>query len=250
MLDDLTPEKDGTPVIDMEDDVIRGALVSHQGEVTFPPPPPKTKAIGAAPAKKKPPEETPEERAARELAEIRRASKRTTWLLGVGGMALLLVGTVAPASFMQHFIVFVLACFVGFHVIWGVAHSLHTPLMALTNAISSIIIVGALLQVGSASGLVTVLAALAILMASLNIFGGFLVTRRHARDVPKELVDEYWPRDRCLRGSGDLLHPRARRAVQPGKGQAGHLVRHRRHGPWRLSPPSARPPSEASSSPR
>ena len=79
---------------------------------------------------------------------------------------------------MAHFIVFVLSCFVGFHVIWNVAHSLHTPLMAITNAISSIIILGALLQIGSSSGIVVVLAALSVLMASINIFGGFLVTRR------------------------------------------------------------------------
>ena len=79
---------------------------------------------------------------------------------------------------MQHFIVFVLSVFVGFQVIWNVAHSLHTPLMAITNAISSIIILGALLQVGSTSWIVTILAALSILMASVNIFGGFLVTRR------------------------------------------------------------------------
>jgi len=116
-----------------------------------------------------------------EAAEEVRVARRTALLVGllaVGGGLLLLIGTVAPASFMQHFIVFVLACFVGFYVIWNVAHSLHTPLMAITNAISSIIILGALLQVGSASGIVTVLAALAVLMASINIFGGFLVTRR------------------------------------------------------------------------
>ena len=99
-------------------------------------------------------------------------------MLGIGGLLCLAVGTVAPPSFMQHFIVFVLAVFVGYHVIWGVAHSLHTPLMAITNAISSIIIVGALLQVASGSAAVMVLAAVAILMASVNIFGGFLVTRR------------------------------------------------------------------------
>jgi NAD(P) transhydrogenase subunit alpha len=79
---------------------------------------------------------------------------------------------------MQHFIVFALSVFVGFQVIWNVAHSLHTPLMAITNAISSIIILGALLQVGSTSVIVMILAALSILMASVNIFGGFLVTRR------------------------------------------------------------------------
>ena len=177
MMDDLTPGKDGTPVVNMDDDVIRGALVCHEGQITFPPPPPKVKAIAAVP-KKKEPEETPEQKAARELAEVRTAANRTTALLAGGGVALLLVGTVAPASFMQHFIVFVLACFVGFHVIWNVAHSLHTPLMAITNAISSIIILGALLQIGSGSWIVMLLAALSVLMASVNIFGGFLVTRR------------------------------------------------------------------------
>ena len=88
------------------------------------------------------------------------------------------VGLVAPASFMQHFIVFVLSVFVGFQVIWNVSHSLHTPLMAVTNAISSIIILGAVIQIGSSSVIITILAALAVFMAAINIFGGFLVTRR------------------------------------------------------------------------
>ena len=91
---------------------------------------------------------------------------------------MLLVGLWAPASFMQHFIVFVLAVFVGFQVIWGVAHSLHTPLMAVTNAISSIIIVGALMQIGSGGILIILLAGLSVFMAGINIFGGFMVTRR------------------------------------------------------------------------
>ncbi|MEM7056071.1 MAG: Re/Si-specific NAD(P)(+) transhydrogenase subunit alpha [Pseudomonadota bacterium] len=177
MMDDLTPEKDGVPNINMEDDVIRGALVCHQGEITYPPPPPKVAAIAAQP-KKKEVEETAEQKAAREQAEMKKSLDRTAWMLGVGGALLLLVGTVAPGSFMQHFIVFVLSVFVGFYVIWGVAHALHTPLMAITNAISSIIIVGALLQIGSSSTIVVILAALSILMASVNIFGGFLVTRR------------------------------------------------------------------------
>lgn len=88
------------------------------------------------------------------------------------------VGYVAPPGFMSHFIVFVLSCFVGFQVIWNVSHSLHTPLMAVTNAISSIIILGALMQIGSGNWLVVILAALSVLMAGVNIFGGFLVTRR------------------------------------------------------------------------
>ncbi len=177
MLDDLTPEKDGVPNVNMEDVVIRGCTVIKDGDVTFPPPAVATSAAPKAPAPKKV-EETPEEIAAREAEEQRKAGTRTTMMLLGGGALLLLLGMVAPASFMQHFIVFVLACFVGFYVIWNVAHSLHTPLMALTNAISSIIIVGALLQVGSSNTVVIVLAALSILMASVNIFGGFLVTRR------------------------------------------------------------------------
>ncbi len=178
MLDDLTPGKDGAPVVNMEDDVIRGALVTHAGEITFPPPPPKIQAIAAAKPKPKVPEETREAKAARELAELRRAGNQTSILLLAGGALTLLIGAVAPVSFMQHFIVFVLAVFVGYHVIWNVAHALHTPLMAITNAISSIIIVGALLQVGSGSAIVVILAAISILIASVNIFGGFLVTRR------------------------------------------------------------------------
>lgn len=178
MMDDLTPEKDGVPVIDMEDDVIRGALVTHEGEITWPPPPPKIKAIAAAAPQKKETAESPEEKAARELAEMKKSLNRTGLLLAIGGGACLALGMVAPPSFMQHFIVFVLSVFIGFHVIWGVAHSLHTPLMAITNAISSIIIVGALLQIVSGSFLVILLAAVSVLMASVNIFGGFLVTRR------------------------------------------------------------------------
>jgi NAD(P) transhydrogenase subunit alpha len=177
MMDDLTPKKDGTPVVNMEDDVIRGATVAHAGEVTYPPPPPKVQAIAKA-APKKAAVESAEAKAARELAEVEKAGNRTTVLLVVGTVLTLLVGLVAPVSFMQHFIVFALACFVGFYVIWNVSHALHTPLMAITNGISSIIILGALLQIGSGSVLVAILAALATLMASVNIFGGFLVTRR------------------------------------------------------------------------
>lgn len=89
-----------------------------------------------------------------------------------------LVGAYAPPAFMGHFIVFALSCFVGFQVIWGVSHSLHTPLMAVTNAISGIIIIGALLQIGSGGWLVLVLAAISVLIATINTVGGFMVTRR------------------------------------------------------------------------
>ena len=91
---------------------------------------------------------------------------------------MLIIGNFAPASFMQHFIVFALACFVGYQVIWNVSHALHTPLMAVTNAISGIIILGALLQVGSGSFIVTVLASISVLIATINIVGGFMVTKR------------------------------------------------------------------------
>ncbi|WP_027246125.1 Re/Si-specific NAD(P)(+) transhydrogenase subunit alpha [Leisingera daeponensis] len=177
MMADLTPDKDGQVNHNMEDDVIRGATVAFEGEITFPPPPPKVQAIAAKP-KAAVPELTPEEKRAREVEAFKAQTKSQVAMLAGGGALLLLVGLFAPVSFMQHFIVFALACFVGFQVIWGVAHSLHTPLMAVTNAISSIIILGALMQIGSGSFLVILLAALSVFMAGINIFGGFLVTRR------------------------------------------------------------------------
>jgi NAD(P) transhydrogenase subunit alpha len=178
MMTDLTPEKNGKVDHNMEDDVIRGATVTHQGEITFPPPPPKVQAIAAQKPKEKPKELTPEEKRAQEVAAFKAQTKQQVTLLAVGGAAILLAGFFAPASFMQHFIVFVLSVFVGFQVIWNVSHALHTPLMAVTNAISSIIILGALMQIGSGSWLVLVLAAVSVFMAGINIFGGFMVTRR------------------------------------------------------------------------
>lgn len=178
MLTDLTPKKDGVIDHNMGDDVIRGATVAHGGEVTWPPPPPKIAAIAVQKPKEKARELTPEEKRANEVAAFKAQTRSQVGLLAIGGGLLLLAGLYAPASFMSHFIVFVLSCFVGFQVIWNVSHSLHTPLMAITNAISSIIILGALLQIGSGSWLVVLLAALSVLMAGVNIFGGFLVTRR------------------------------------------------------------------------
>lgn len=177
-LTDLTPAKDGAIVQNMEDDVIRGATVTHAGDVTFPPPPPKVQAIAAQKPKEKAKALTVEERRAAEVAAFRNQTRRQVTLIGAGAVLMLLVGLFAPASFLSHFIVFVLSVFIGFQVIWNVSHSLHTPLMAVTNAISSIIILGALLQIGSGSAIVVILAALAVLMAAVNIFGGFLVTRR------------------------------------------------------------------------
>ena len=178
MMTDLTPGKDGVVVHNMEDDVIRGATVAFEGEVTWPPPPPKVQAIAAAKPKEKPKELTPAEKRAQEVAAFQEQTKMQVGLLGLGALLVLAVGLVAPETFMRNFVIFVLAVFVGFQVIWKVSHSLHTPLMAVTNAISSIIIVGALLQIGSTSGLITVMAAVALLMAAVNIFGGFMVTRR------------------------------------------------------------------------
>ena len=177
MIADLTPEKDGVIVHDMEDDVIRGATVVNAGEITFPPPPPKIQAIAAKP-KEKVPDKTPEEIRADEITAFKKQTKNQVKLLAFGAALILLVGSYAPPSFMQHFIVFVLSVFVGFQVIWNVSHSLHTPLMAVTNAISSIIILGALLQIGSTSFIVILLAAISLLLAGINIFGGFLVTKR------------------------------------------------------------------------
>ncbi len=178
MLDDLTPEKDGQIAINMEDDVIRGATAVHAGEITFPPPAPKVQAIGKAPTAPKPVEPTAEEKAAAELAATRKAGRRQLGLLTIGALFMLLIGSYAPTSFMQHFIVFVLSCFVGFQVIWNVSHALHTPLMAITNAISGIIILGALLQIGSSNQIVMILASISVLIATINIVGGFMVTRR------------------------------------------------------------------------
>ncbi len=176
MMTDLTPKKDGKLKHDMKDDVIRGATATHKGKITFPPPPPKIQAIAAQ--KPKAPEKTADEIKAEEAAAALQAGKQQTMVLIGGGLLMLLIGAYAPASFMQHFIVFVLSCFIGFQVIWKVSHALHTPLMAITNAISGIIILGALLQIGGHGFIVTVLASISILIATINIVGGFMVTRR------------------------------------------------------------------------
>jgi len=235
MMTDLTPEKDGQVVHNMEDDVIRGATVTKGGEITWPPPPPKTKAIAAQPKKDKPKDLTPEEKKAKESAAFKEATKQQVTLLAAGGALMLLIGAFAPASFMQHFVVFALACFVGFQVIWGVAHSLHTPLMAITNAISGIVVVGALLQVGSGNIIVVLLAGISILIASINIFGGFLVTRRmlamfqKSKGGARENVVQWTCLCRLYSGLCSL-HSRTWRAAESGKRETCDLVRHRRHG--------------------
>jgi NAD(P) transhydrogenase subunit alpha len=174
----LTPGKDGALVLDLEDPVQRGMTVTRAGEELWPPPP---VAVSSAPPAAEPapaPEVDPAERAraAREAARLK--GQRQLVGLGLGAVLLALAITFSPAAFLGHITVFVLAVFVGYYVISNVSHSLHTPLMAQTNAISGIILVGALLQIGSENTVVTVLAVVAAAVASINIFGGFLVAFR------------------------------------------------------------------------
>ena len=171
LLTDMTPEKDGHITVNMEDEAIRGATVIKEGEITWPPPPPK---LSAAPVAK------PAEVVASVVEEPEQPKPLWKQLMpvGIAAVAMLWMGSVAPESFMSHFTVFVLACFIGYMVIWNVSPSLHTPLMSVTNAISSIIIIGALIQVSAPSGLASFLAFVAIFITSINIFGGFGVTRR------------------------------------------------------------------------
>ncbi|MCB1760631.1 MAG: Re/Si-specific NAD(P)(+) transhydrogenase subunit alpha [Gammaproteobacteria bacterium] len=171
LLTDMTPQKDGELQVDMEDEVVRGLTVIHAGEITWPPPAPKLSAA-PAPAKQAAPVAQPQP------VEEKPAAWKTAAGMGVAGLLLLALGSVAPAAFLSHFTVFVLACILGYMVIWNVTPALHTPLMSVTNAISGIIVIGALLQVSGASSGVTWLAGIAILIATINIAGGFLVTQR------------------------------------------------------------------------
>ena len=178
MLADLTPGKDGILVHNMADDVLRSATVTFRGEITFPPPAPKVRAIAAQKPPERPKTLTTAEVRSREIQKFRKATRRQVGVLVPGALFMLLVGAYAPPVFMSHFIVFALACFVGFQVIWGVSPALHTPLMAVTNAISGIIIIGALLQIAPGTGPVKLLAAVSVVIATINIVGGFMVTRR------------------------------------------------------------------------
>ncbi|MBT6584212.1 MAG: Re/Si-specific NAD(P)(+) transhydrogenase subunit alpha [Gammaproteobacteria bacterium] len=169
LLTDMTKEKDGNAKVDFDDEVVRGATAVKEGEITFPPPAPK---LSAAPAKPK------EEAKPVEPVEEKPSVMGPLVTFGAGSLALFGLGAVAPTSFMAHFTVFVLACFVGYMVIWNVSAALHTPLMSVTNAISSIIIIGALLQISSTNMTITWVAGFAVLITAINITGGFAVTRR------------------------------------------------------------------------
>jgi NAD(P) transhydrogenase subunit alpha len=173
----LCKNKDGQINIDFEDEVIRGATVVKDGEISWPAP---AISVSAAPASKT-------ENKAEIVIEEKAPNK---WIKPVAAIiAAGLFGwlaNAAPTDFLAHFTVFMLACIVGYGVVWNVAHSLHTPLMSVTNAISGIIIIGALLQVGSDNLVVTVLSTIAILIATINIVGGFTVTHRMLKMFQKD----------------------------------------------------------------
>lgn len=164
----LTPEKDGVLRLDMDDVVQRGITVTRDGATMWPPPPVQVSAAPAAPAaavvEKEPP--TPPD------------PRRRLYAAGLAAVLFLALATAAPPSFLPSLTVFVLAVVIGFYVIGNVHHALHTPLMSVTNAISGIIVVGAILQAPIDNLAVQVIAGVAILLASINVFGGFLVTRR------------------------------------------------------------------------
>ena len=166
----VTPDKDGQPVLDMEDTVVRGMTVTQGEETLWPPPPVQVSAAPAAPAAATP---TAEAEPAKPVDPIRKF-----WFIGAAAVLFLVAAAFMPMAFLSHFIVFALAVVIGFYVIGSVHHALHTPLMSVTNAISGIIVVGALLQVTSTNLLIQVIAAAAIFFASINVFGGFTVTNR------------------------------------------------------------------------
>ncbi|WP_331748521.1 Re/Si-specific NAD(P)(+) transhydrogenase subunit alpha [Streptomyces chartreusis] len=165
----LTPAKDGQVTLDLEDAVQRGLTVVHQGDVLWPPPPVQVSASPAVAA----PVQTPQKKAERKLSPTAKLA-----LTGTGSLALFVLNASAPSEITQHFTVLMLAVVVGFYVIGHVHHALHTPLMSVTNAISGIVVVGALLQLTVTDNVVQVLAGVATLLTSINIFGGFSVTRR------------------------------------------------------------------------
>jgi H+-translocating NAD(P) transhydrogenase subunit alpha len=172
----LCKEKDGNIHIDFEDVVLRNMSVIHKGKVTFPPP---AISVTAAPVKKEEP------KAPQEVVE-KKPSNLKYVLAAVGVILFGWVGYLSPPEFLSHFIVFALACVVGYYVVWNVSHSLHTPLMSVTNAISGIIVVGALLQISSEITIVKILSFIGILIATINIVGGFTVTSRMLKMFSKE----------------------------------------------------------------
>jgi NAD(P) transhydrogenase subunit alpha len=185
LTEDLCKTKDGQVNVNFEDDAIRGLTVIKNGEITWPAPPPK---LPAAPPKPKAAAVAAAPKGHGHGSVEPMSGKTLAIVFAVGAVLFWFVGAYAPASFLQHFTVFVLACFVGYMVVWNVTPSLHTPLMSVTNAISSIIAIGALVQVApplTAAGaadrpntLILVCAVVALVLTAINMFGGFAVTRR------------------------------------------------------------------------
>ncbi|HAI06281.1 MULTISPECIES: Re/Si-specific NAD(P)(+) transhydrogenase subunit alpha [Pantoea] len=165
----LCKEKNGEITLDFDDVVVRGVTVIREGEVTWPAPPIQVSAAPqAAPA------------AAKAVSTVEKkpvAAWRKYLLIALAIVLFACLANVAPSDFLSHFTVFALSCVVGYYVVWNVSHALHTPLMSVTNAISGIIVIGAVLQMGH-GGWVTFISFIAVLIASINIFGGFTVTQR------------------------------------------------------------------------
>ena len=185
LIEELCKTKDGIINVNMDDEVIRGTTVVKEGSVTWPPPAPKLSAAPPAPAKR--PAPPPAAKGHGHGGGGAPMSIRATAIfLIVGALLFWFIGANAPPAFLAHFTVFVLACFVGYMVIWNVTPALHTPLMSVTNAISSIIAIGALVQVappvaemaGRPTGWILGLAVVSIALVAINMFGGFAVTRR------------------------------------------------------------------------
>ena len=189
LTEELCKTKDGNINVNFEDEAIRGATVIKEGEVTWPPPPPR---LSAAPPQAKPaasvaPAPAKKSSHGHGAGGAPMSGKTLAGVFAVGAVLFWLVGAYAPASFLGHFTVFVLACFIGYMVIWNVTPSLHTPLMSVTNAVSSIIAVGALVQVAPPlregatdrpDALILGLAVAALALTAINMFGGFAVTHR------------------------------------------------------------------------
>jgi NAD(P) transhydrogenase subunit alpha len=165
----ITPGKDGQAALDFDDVVQRSMTVVRDGEILWPPPPVQ---VSAAPQAVAPV-------AAAEPAPVKvKDPRRAFWYVGLGAAAFLALAPFMPESFLPRVTVFVLAIVIGYYVIGNVHHALHTPLMSETNAISGVIVVGALLQLGTGDALITALAVVGVLIASINVFGGFTVTYR------------------------------------------------------------------------
>jgi NAD(P) transhydrogenase subunit alpha len=165
----MTPGKDGELVVDWDDVVQRSVTVVRNGEKTWPPPPVQ---VSAAPAVK------PAAAVAVKAEKQPMSQNRKFTLVGIGSAILFLITAYSPETLIVHFTVFALAIVIGYYVIGNVHHALHTPLMSVTNAISGIILVGALLQIGHGDTLINVISFIAVLLASINVFGGFTVTQR------------------------------------------------------------------------